>query len=650
MLAQQRAGPLQLFWGFELYHRDDLPFDPARRGFNTYSSFRRTVEERCRVRPPLPPADLRRSKAAEWAGFSRAPLPSVEELIGADAAAAFRPPADAPAELRWKGGETAALERVDEYIFQSESLGLDYVGATMTTDASKSTMRDKAMSKFSPWLAHGCVSARLLYAEVQRYERERRKNKSTYWIVHELCWRDFVRFGTLHAGSSVFKLGGLENKQPRWDWSQDRKLLDTWIAGLTGFPFIDAFMRELKSTGYCNHMGRETAGWFLICDLGIDWRMGAEWFEHVLLDFEPAANYFNWAYRCLPAIGKQMPPKTRLQTIEVLHWGAQHDPDAQWIKRWIPELRSLPGTVAREPWRLGLQDRRPEVSPEALAAVVAMGFSEAAANRALLSCGGNDVEQAVALLVAGADAPSEGRRCGQCNTAGLGGSVAGDGVWYCNSCWAAWEGGGIDNEDELLAQAIELSLADNPRTGTRTQTSPRASPRSGAVFRYGVDYPFPVIQPVSLKDTESIEETARREQAKRDRQIADTRLRLGSRRGGGGGKGAGRGGPGNWEKARWEDARGSRGAAVAAGVTGLRTQHAPEQAGAAARSTPPRSISSAAGYPAETAASKKEAEMIVEDADEASQLSPQQGSSPSTGFAKRRRWGGGEPASPLQGG
>lgn len=55
-----------------------------------------------------------------------------------------------------------------------------------------------------------------------------------------------------------------------------------WIEGETGFPFIDCFMRELKVTGYCNHMGRETAGWFLIADLQLDWRMAAEWFESVL--------------------------------------------------------------------------------------------------------------------------------------------------------------------------------------------------------------------------------------------------------------------------------------------------------------------------------------------------------------------------------
>eukprot|EP00438_Fugacium_kawagutii_P030065 Skav225588 [mRNA] locus=scaffold901:123046:126986:+ [translate_table: standard] len=93
---------------------------------------------------------------------------------------------------------------VQQYLWDDDSLGLDYVGATMTMDPAKSCMRDKAM----------------------------------------------------------------------------------WIDGETGFPFIDCFMRELKATGYCNHMGRETAGWFLIADLGLDWRMAAEWFESVLIPGE----------------------------------------------------------------------------------------------------------------------------------------------------------------------------------------------------------------------------------------------------------------------------------------------------------------------------------------------------------------------------
>merc|ERR1712232_718250 len=175
--------------------------------------------------------------------------------------------------------------------------------------------------------------------------------------------------------------------------------------------------------------GRECAGWFLVGDLGLDWRMGAEWFESVLVDYEPTANWFNWTYRCLPAIARKGIPGEQLQGLEILKWGTQHDPDATYIKRWIPVLTRLPCTVAREPWRLGLRGTpsldEDLICEEALKQVVNMGFDVETARRALSrACG--DVEAAVGLLLGG---PAD-----------------------------------IEDESEDLARAMALSLQDS---GTR---------------------------------------------------------------------------------------------------------------------------------------------------------------------------------------
>ncbi|CAD7924616.1 unnamed protein product [Amoebophrya sp. A25] len=292
----------------------------------------------------------------------------------------------------------------------------------MTMDASKSVTHPRAMFKISPYLAHGCVSPRYLYWEVKRYEKAypSRKNKSTGWIIHELIWRDFVRFGSMYFGDSIFKIGGPQNiivsqGTNGWDWRTPYEIREKksqtnstssfsgkntneknsdahqpsgkeivaaktdfhrWVAGTTGLPFVDSFMRELLHSGYCNHMGRETAGWFLAGDLGIDWRCGAEWFESKLLDYEPTANWFNWTYRCLTVAGRghsedyadikrNIPAALRvdgtLQTMELLIWGTQHDPESVFMQRWIPELSALEGhpegpIVIREPWRLGLPE------------------------------------------------------------------------------------------------------------------------------------------------------------------------------------------------------------------------------------------------------------------------------------------------------
>jgi deoxyribodipyrimidine photo-lyase len=119
------------------------------------------------------------------------------------------------------------------------------------------------------------------------------------WRVHcAWCrWRD-----------EIFKLDGIGGSLRGRAWRQGdgaRAALIQWVDGRTGYPFVDAFMRELRATGYTTHCGRECACWFLVRDLGVDWRLGAEYFEHVLIDYEPSANWGNWAYR----IATTTPPR-----------------------------------------------------------------------------------------------------------------------------------------------------------------------------------------------------------------------------------------------------------------------------------------------------------------------------------------------------
>ncbi|CAJ1351151.1 unnamed protein product, partial [Effrenium voratum] len=164
-VLRRHGGSLSLLWGFELYHHDDLSFNPSapRGAFNSYTAFRKRVEG-SRVRPTEPP--VFQKEAVSWAKADSLPS-DVKALMGGSYDSSLDP-GEAPdprAELQWRGGETAALERVHAYLWEEDSLGLDYVGATMTTDPAKSCMRDKAMSKFSPWLAHGCLSPRFLYEE-----------------------------------------------------------------------------------------------------------------------------------------------------------------------------------------------------------------------------------------------------------------------------------------------------------------------------------------------------------------------------------------------------------------------------------------------------------------------------------------------------
>jgi deoxyribodipyrimidine photo-lyase len=104
--------------------------------------------------------------------------------------------------------------------------------------------------------------------------------------VFELLWRDYFRFICAKHGNKVFYPSGLRGLQ--LDWQQDWERFNAWREGLTGFPLVDANMREIAASGYMSNRGRQNVASFLTKNLGIDWRMGAEWFESLLVDYDPA--------------------------------------------------------------------------------------------------------------------------------------------------------------------------------------------------------------------------------------------------------------------------------------------------------------------------------------------------------------------------
>ena len=123
-------------------------------------------------------------------------------------------------------------------------------------------------TKFSPWLAAGCLSPRQIYWEIKKYEGKRVANQSTYWVIFELLWRDYFRFVCYKYGDSVFHETGIMNK--RLPWSQDKVKFEAWREGRTGVPFVDANMRELARTGWMSNRGRQNVASFLV-KVSSDW-------------------------------------------------------------------------------------------------------------------------------------------------------------------------------------------------------------------------------------------------------------------------------------------------------------------------------------------------------------------------------------------
>eukprot|EP00884_Botryococcus_braunii_P017923 jgi/Botrbrau1/4814/Bobra.0325s0033.1 len=121
-------------------------------------------------------------------------------------------------------------------------------------------------------------------------------------------------------------------------------LFRAWACGQTGFPFVDACMRELAHTGYMSNRGRQNVANFLAKELKEDWHLGAALFESLLVDFDWAANWGNWAYNA----GAGLDPRNRF--FKTVTQGMRYDPEADHIKAWLPELAHLPTELAHQPW------------------------------------------------------------------------------------------------------------------------------------------------------------------------------------------------------------------------------------------------------------------------------------------------------------
>ena len=178
--------------------------------------------------------------------------------------------------MAFQGGETAGLSRVEDWIFTGDHL-------QRYKETRNGLVGADYSSKFSPWLALGCISSRQVAAETLRYEAERVANDSTYWLRFELIWREYFRLYLLKHGPRLFRRGGPKDRD--LGWANPAGHFEAWCAGETGEPFVDANMIELKETGFMSNRGRQNVASFLTKNLDVDWRLGARWFESNLIDY-----------------------------------------------------------------------------------------------------------------------------------------------------------------------------------------------------------------------------------------------------------------------------------------------------------------------------------------------------------------------------
>ncbi len=313
--------------GKMLLHTSDLPF-PVTHTPDIFTQFRKEIESFVPIREPIESISTKVAPISTKIEFAE--VPTLADLgfeeLKTDPRSAFP----------FLGGETEALKRLQHYIWESK--------AVKTYKETRNELLGVDFStKFSPYLAMGCLSPKKIHHEIKLFEAQYGANESTYWVTFELLWRDFFRLMAKKFVHKIFLKGGTLGRV-RKDLTDDMELFTKWAEGKTGIPFIDANMRELALTGFMSNRGRQNVASFLVNDLKVNWQLGAEWFEANLIDYDPSSNWGNWNY--VAGVGND-PRQDRV--FNIVSQAKRYDPDGKYVKTWLPELQSVPESFIHSP-------------------------------------------------------------------------------------------------------------------------------------------------------------------------------------------------------------------------------------------------------------------------------------------------------------
>lgn len=289
-------------------------------------------------------------KAAQASGPPPLPIPAPKKLIAAQW------PANGPQRIAlddlrllpttpdwagglretWTPGEQGARHRLAEFLDNGMSL----------YGAHRDRPDMESVSRLAPHLRFGEISARTAYhASIAAAQAGKASDRDAAKFASELGWRDFSYHLLFHNPDLARK-----NFQPKFDafqWSDpDPKLLDAWKRGLTGYPIVDAGMRELWRTGFMHNRVRMIVASFLVKDMLVDWRIGEDWFFDTLCDADPASNAASWQW--VAGTGADAAPYFRV--FNPVLQGEKFDPDGLYVKRFVPELADMPTAYVHKPW------------------------------------------------------------------------------------------------------------------------------------------------------------------------------------------------------------------------------------------------------------------------------------------------------------
>jgi deoxyribodipyrimidine photo-lyase len=315
--------------GWRSYH-GDLLVRPAElrnkdgRGLRVFTPFWKRVLARGDVPAPLPVPKLRHSP------------PLASDDLAAWALEPTHPDWAGGLRESWTVGEVAAQQRLQ-----------DFLADEIASYANERDRPDRDVtSRLSPHLRFGEISPRQVW-HAARFAAEERPalGRNIEKFLSELGWREFCRH-LLHDHADL-ATRNLQDSFDAFPWRHDTAALRAWQQGRTGYPIVDAGMRQLWRTGVMHNRVRMVVASFLIKHLLIDWRRGEEWFWDTLVDADAGNNPANWQW--VAGSGADAAPYFRI--FNPVLQGEKFDPDGAYVARWVPELAKLSPQLIHQPWK-----------------------------------------------------------------------------------------------------------------------------------------------------------------------------------------------------------------------------------------------------------------------------------------------------------
>jgi deoxyribodipyrimidine photo-lyase len=235
----------------------------------------------------------------------------------------------------WQPGECGALDRLHNFVKHS----LENYGIMRDIPGKDGT------SKVSPRLHFGEISPRQVWhAVTEKMRSDPSVTEGANSYLRQLGWREFGYHLLYHFPDTPEKPLRREFERFPWEYSDEETTI--WQEGQTGYPIVDAGMRQLRQTGWMHNRARLIVGSFLVKDLLIMWQTGADWFWERLVDADLANNTLGWQW--VSGSGADSAPYFRI--FNPVTQGKKIDPHGDYVRRWIPELKNLPDEWIHTPW------------------------------------------------------------------------------------------------------------------------------------------------------------------------------------------------------------------------------------------------------------------------------------------------------------